>query len=110
TSVLNRGQQWKFDATYNWLGKQRLPITATNLPEYRLNKYGAAFGVVNAQITKVFSNTFEVYIGGENIGNYIQKNAIVGANNPFGTYFDSSMVYGPIFGQMFYAGLRFKIK
>ena len=53
---------------------------------------------------------FEIYLGGENIGNYRQSNAIVSVDNPFGAYFDSSMVYGPIFGQMYYAGLRFKIK
>lgn len=110
THILDKGQQWKFDATYNWLGKQRLPITASNPSAFRLNEFGEAFGVVNAQITRTFSSTFEVYVGGENIGNYKQSNAIVGANDPFGSYFDSSMIYGPVFGQMYYAGLRFKIK
>jgi hypothetical protein len=65
---------------------------------------------MNTQITRVFSSVFEVYIGGENIGNYIQPTAILGAANPFGATFDSSIVYAPIFGQMYYAGLRFKIK
>jgi len=110
THILDKGQQWKFDATYNWLGKQRLPITASNPSQYRLPEYGAAFGVVNAQITRTFSSTFEMYVGGENIGNYKQDNAIVSADNPFGAYFDSSMIYGPVFGQMYYVGLRFKIK
>ncbi len=110
THILDKGQQWKFDATYNWLGKQRLPITASNLPQYRLNEFGEAFGVINAQITRTFSSTFEMYVGGENIGNYKQNNAIVGTNDPFGSYFDSSMIYGPTFGSMYYVGLRFKIK
>jgi hypothetical protein len=51
-----------------------------------------------------------MYIGGENIGNYRQDKAILGANDPFGTSFDTSIVYAPVFGQMYYAGLRFKIK
>ena len=110
THIKEKGQQWKFDATYNWLGKQRLPNTSSNLPEYRLAEYAPSFAVVNAQVTRTFSSTFEVYVGGENIGNYKQKNAIVSAENPFGSYFDSSMIYGPVFGQMYYAGLRFKIK
>ncbi|MFT5753492.1 MAG: outer membrane receptor for ferrienterochelin and colicins [Flavobacterium sp.] len=110
THILDKGQQWRFDATYNWLGKQRLPITSSNVPQYRLDEFGEAFGVVNAQITRTFSSTFELYVGGENIGNYKQNNAIVGANDPFGAYFDSSMIYGPVFGQMYYVGLRFKIK
>ena len=51
-----------------------------------------------------------MYVGGENIGNYRQNHVILGADNPFGNEFDSTIVYGPIFGQMYYAGLRFKIK
>jgi outer membrane receptor for ferrienterochelin and colicins len=110
THIKEKGQQWKFDVTYNWLGEQRLPNTTSNLPPYRLNEYAPSFAVFNAQITRTFSSVFEIYLGGENIGNYRQSNAIVSADNPFGAYFDSSMVYGPIFGQMYYAGLRFKIK
>jgi len=44
------------------------------------------------------------------MGNFKQKNGIVQNENPFGAYFDSSMIYGPTFGAMYYAGLRFKIK
>ncbi|MDO5607981.1 MAG: TonB-dependent receptor [Capnocytophaga sp.] len=100
---------WKFDVTYNWLGEQRFPTTATNPTQYQLGDYAPAFGVVNAQVTRVFSKTFEVYIGGENISNYKQHGGILAANDPFGAYFDSTMLYGPVFGRMFYAGLRFKI-
>lgn len=110
THIKEKGKQWKFDVTYNWLGKQRLPNTQSNPEVYRLNENAPAFAVVNAQVTRTFSSTFEVYVGGENMGNYRQNNAIVAANDPFGTYFDSSMIYGPVFGQMYYAGLRFKIK
>jgi hypothetical protein len=51
-----------------------------------------------------------VYLGGENIGNYTQDKAVLGADNPFGATFDTSIVYAPVFGQMYYAGLRFKMK
>lgn len=110
THIAEKGKQWKFDFTYNWLGKQQLPNTASNPEADRLPEFSPAFAVMNAQITRTFSSTFEVYIGGENIGNYKQDKAIVGAENPFGPNFDSSMIYAPIFGQMYYAGLRFKIK
>lgn len=110
THILDKGQQWKFDITYNWLGKQRLPNTASNPEIYRLAEYSPSFATINAQITRTFSSTFEVYVGGENMGNYKQRGGIVSAGNPFGMYFDSSMLYGPVFGQMYYAGLRFKIK
>lgn len=110
THVGEGGKQWKFDVTYNWLGKQRLPNTSTNPVEYQMGDYSPSFSLVNAQITRSFSDVFEVYAGAENIGNYQQDKAILGANDPFGSYFDSSIIYAPIFGQMYYAGLRFKIK
>ena len=105
----NNHSQWKFDVTFNWLGEQRLPTTATNPLAYRLSDYAPSFATLNAQITRVFSKTFEVYVGGENITNYKQANGILAANAPFGAYFDSTMQYAPAFGQMYYAGLRFKL-
>ena len=100
---------WKFDATYNCMGSQRFPSTAQNPQAFQLAVNSPSFSTLNAQITKVFSNQFEVYFGGENITNYSQKNPILGAENPFGSNFDSTFVYGPIFGSMYYAGLRFKL-
>lgn len=105
----NKHSQWKFDVTFNWLGEQRLPSTATNPLPYRLSDYAPSFATLNAQITRVFSKTFEVYVGGENITNYKQANGILAADAPFGAYFDSTIQYAPAFGQMYYAGLRFKL-
>jgi outer membrane receptor for ferrienterochelin and colicins len=110
THILEKGQQWKFDYTLNWLGKQQLPSTQGNPVEDRQPDFSPSFTVMNAQVTRTFSSTFEVYVGGENIGNYKQEKAILGASNPFGATFDTSIVYAPVFGKMYYAGLRFKIK
>ncbi len=110
THKSEKGQQWKFDFTYNWLGKQQLPFTASNPIQDRMPDFSPSFAVFNAQITKLFSNSFEIYIGGENIGNYRQAKSVLGNTNPFGPSFDTSIVYAPIYGQMYYAGLRLKIK
>ncbi|RZJ29870.1 MAG: TonB-dependent receptor, partial [Flavobacterium sp.] len=110
THIGDGGKQWKFDFTYNWMGKQRLPSTAGNPAEDRLGDFSKPFSLMNAQITRTFSSVFEMYLGGENIGNYTQEKAILGSNDPFGPTFDSSIVYAPVFGQMYYLGLRFKIK
>lgn len=106
----NNHSQWKFDVTFNWLGEQRLPTTATNPLAYRLSDYAPSFATLNAQITRVFSKTFEMYVGGENLTNYKQANGILAADAPFGAYFDSTMQYAPAFGQMYYAGLRIKLR
>ena len=101
--------QWKFDVTYNWIGEQRLPNTSSNPTQYQLGENSYSYNLVNAQITKVFSKKFEVYLGGENLTNERQKNPILASDNPFGNNFDSTIVFAPIFGRMFYSGLRFKI-
>ncbi len=100
---------WKFDVTYNLIGKQRLPNTSTNPVQYQLSEYSDSYSLLNAQVTKVFSDKFEVYVGGENLTNYKQKNPILANDDPFGANFDTTIVYAPIFGQMFYGGLRFKL-
>lgn len=110
THIKEKGKQWKFDYTLNWLGSQQLPTTTTNAIADRLPNFAPAFTVMNAQITRTFSSTFEMYVGGENIGNYRQDKAVLGTSNPFGPTFDASIIYAPIFGAMYYAGLRFKIK
>ena len=110
THIIEKGKQWKFDYTLNWLGNQQLPTTATNVVGEQLPEFSPSFTVMNAQVTRTFSSTFEVYVGGENIGNYRQEKAILGAGNPFGSNFDTSIIYAPVFGQMYYAGLRFKVK
>ncbi|MCD0463972.1 TonB-dependent siderophore receptor [Flavobacterium sp. ENC] len=107
---LNDDRQWKFDYTFNWSGKQQLPYTESNPAVDQFPDFSPSYAVMNMQVTRVFSSVFEVYIGGENIGNYKQEKAILGANDPFGPNFDASVAYAPIFGQMYYAGLRFKIK
>lgn len=109
TKTTLRGSQWKFDATFNWIGEQRLPNTSLNPVQYQLGENAASYSLLNTQITKVFSRKFEMYLGIENLTNMRQKNPILASDNPFGNNFDSTIVYAPIFGRMIYSGLRFKL-
>ncbi len=97
-------KNWKFNITYNRLGKQRLMDNPRDSYEY----VDPHFSIMS-QITRVFSNKLEVYVGGENINNYTQENPLIMANNPFDPGFDASIVHGPIFGSTYYVGLRYKI-
>jgi outer membrane receptor for ferrienterochelin and colicins len=107
---LENEKQWRFDATFNIIGKQRLPNTSINPVQYQLPESTESYQLLNSQITRVFSNRFELYLGGENLTNVQQKNPILASDDPFGSNFDTTIVYAPIFGRTFYAGLRFKIK
>lgn len=101
---------WKFDYTIQWIGKQRIPTTSLSPVEYQLNPYSEPYIQMNAQVTKEFNSKWGAYVGVENLGNFRLNSPIVAANDPFGPYFDSSMVWGPVFGRMWYAGFRFRVK
>lgn len=103
---------FKFDYTVTYNGKKRIPNTLANIPAYRLAGYSPDYVLMNTQVSKTFGKdkAVDVYIGAENLTNYFQKDVIIAAAQPFSQYFDASMVWGPISGRMFYAGLRFKIK
>lgn len=105
----DRGALWRMDYTVHSLGKQRLPSTASNPVEYRLAEYSPSHSVMIAQLTRVFSDSFEVYIGGENLNDYTQDNPVLGAGDPFGPNFDTTIIHAPIMGRMFYAGFRYKL-
>ena len=101
---------WKFDYTVQWQGPKRIPNTESNPLAYQLKKESPSFFLMNAQITKQWREMFDVYLGVENILDYTQADPILASNDPNGDYFDSSLIWGPIFGRMIYGGIRLKIK
>ncbi len=106
-AYMTRLKQWNFDATALWYGASRLPATDLNPEQYRRGNQSPAYWIFHAQVTKNFKK-WAVYAGSENILDYKQPNPIVSADNPFGSYFDASMIWGPITGRRIYAGLRWK--
>jgi len=101
---------WKFDITVNRQGKKRIPDLSSNPEEFQLKDYSPAFFLVNGQISKTWNEKFEMYVGVENLFNFIQKDPILSSDDPFSQYFDSSLVWGPIFGRNLYFGFRYNLK
>jgi outer membrane receptor for ferrienterochelin and colicins len=100
---------WNFDATASYNGARRLPnYFATSNDTNFSAQYSPSFMTYNAHISKGFSKSFEVYAGGENISNYMQRNAIISAADPSSSDFDAAQVWGPVMGINVYAGLRWK--
>ena len=64
-----------------------------------------SFGQVSAQVTRWFRH-WSIYVGGENLTGFKQKTPIYGASNPWGSDFEPTLVWGPVEGRMFYAGVR----
>lgn len=103
-------KKWKFDYTVNWVGPKRIPNTSSNPLNYQFQSYSPDYFIMNAQVTRTFFKNLDTYLGVENITGYMQHNLIIGYEQPFGNYFDSSLTWGPVFGRMMYLGLRYKIK
>ena len=101
--------KWKFNVNCQIFGPMPLPNTHDNPIEYQRPDVSKPYCILNAQITKKFRR-WEIYLGGENLANVKQKDPIVQAENPFGEYFDATMVYMPITGIMGYLGVRVMLK
>ena len=97
---------WQFDATLQLNGGGRNP------DPYQLsdgsqswNPRFHSFEQVSAQITRWFRH-WSIYVGGENLTGFKQSTPIYGASNPWGNDFEPTLVWGPVEGRMFYAGVR----
>ena len=72
------------------------------------------FPLLYFQVTRRFKGV-DVYLGGENLTGFRQKNVIIGTKGPDGfvnprtASFDASAVWGPLMGVKIYAGFRFTL-
>lgn len=102
--------KWKFDYTVQWIGQKRLTQTynqhhAAIVPEGNSPSYV----LMNAQVAKELNKNVELYLGGENITNYMQMHPVIGAENPYSSGFDASQVWAPTMGVNVYGGVRVKL-
>lgn len=97
-----RYRRWVFDVTAQLNGPSRLPTQTGNLADSGTSPiYPVFFAQVSRKVGK-----FDIYIGCENILDYKQENPILNANDPWSAGFNSSVIWGPLMGRKFYAGVR----
>lgn len=99
------GDKWRMDATYQFTGKQRIPSTLLDPNGFESDP----FGLINIQLTYLPKPNLELYIGAENLNDFRQDNPIQSFDQPFSSFFDSSLVYAPVYGQMMYIGMRYSL-
>lgn len=104
--------KWKFDFTLQYNGTRRIPNLS---PDYQHTsyesmpiRYAPAFVNINAQVSRSFRR-WDLYIGGENLNNFTQKDPIVTPETPFGSRFDGGSAWGPVVGRIIYFGTRYKL-
>ena len=97
---------WQFDATVqlNGGGRNPEPYQLADGSQSWSPRFHS-FGQVSAQVTRWFHH-WSIYVGGENLTGFKQKTPIYGASNPWGSDFEPTLVWGPVEGRMFYAGVR----
>ncbi|MDD3322451.1 MAG: TonB-dependent receptor [Paludibacter sp.] len=99
-------KKWQFDFTTQFNGGGRMPDPDITTPLWKTEF--ASYTILNTQITKYF-RTWSVYLGAENLTNFIQENPIIDVENPSSSNFDASMVWGPTHGRKIYIGLRWAL-
>ncbi len=97
--------KWYFDGVAQINGQKRFAYFSETE-----NKYSPSFVIANFQIRKAYSNSFEFYLGIENIGNVKQEDPILSIKNSQGEIFDAANSWAPANGVNFYSGIRFNIK
>jgi len=100
---------WQADATLQLNGGGRMPQPYA-LDNGSLSWQGRfhAWAQVSAQVTRWFRH-WAIYIGGENLTGFKQRNPIIGAENPWGKDFEPTLIWGPVEGALVYAGVRINI-
>ncbi|MDX2195404.1 MAG: carboxypeptidase-like regulatory domain-containing protein [Cytophagales bacterium] len=100
---------WKFDFTVSWYSTKRLPNTMVNPAPYVREATSPSYTIMNAQVSKTWFKTLDVYIGSENLGDFRQETLISSSSAPYSPYFDASLVWGPVIGRMIYTGVRYRM-
>ncbi len=98
-------RRWVFDVTAQYNGPMRRPSLDGDISRSDLSP---AYPMFYAQVSHKIRDV-EVYLGCENIGNYMQKDPILNVADPFSPAFNSSSVWGPLMGRKFYIGLRYNL-
>jgi outer membrane receptor for ferrienterochelin and colicins len=98
---------FSIDYTGNLYGPMRLPLLGANDPR---DEYSPWFSIQNIQLSKKFSNSWEIYGGVKNLLNFTPAaNSINSPDMPFSASFDPSYVYASNQGIRAFAGVRFTL-
>lgn len=100
--------QWRMDLTWSIFGQGRIPYTLANPEAYRLPLRSPAYSTLSGQLTRILGD-WEIYLGVENATSTLQRQQIIAPEDPFGPYFDASLIWGPTNKAMVYGGLRFHL-
>lgn len=107
----------KTNLTVDYTGQVYSPMRLPILPNDFRPEYSPWFSLQNVQLTKKLKNNWQVYLGVKNVFNFMPKNPIMRAfdpfdkrineNNPNGYTFDPSYNYAPLQARRVILGVRY---
>lgn len=109
----------KVGITIDYTGNIYSPMLLPVLPDDYRSAYSPWYSIQNLQVTKKFRKHFELYCGAKNLLNFIPKDPIMRAFDPFDKYitvnnpnnytFDPGYMYAPVQGIRGFVGIRWKL-
>lgn len=100
---------YDFMATDEWVASSKGQVQIKDG-----HAYSKTYPLLYLQLTRRFKG-FDIYLGGENLTNFKQKNVVFGNAgadglvNASSANFDASCIWGPLMGTKLYAGIRMTI-
>lgn len=104
----NTRNKWYFDIITQFNSRKRLPYFSS-VNHAKHPGFSPNYLVLNAQIRKVMSASFEWYFGCENLGNVKNHHPVMNWEIPSSRNFDAGYAWGPTNGRTVYAGLRYNV-
>jgi hypothetical protein len=101
---------WEVNPLIVWYSSGRIPTTAENPEPYRFPEQFSSYVRASLHVNYCpLEQPWELYAGIENIANVLQRQAVIAADNPALSYFDASLIWGPLDQRTFYAGVRLRL-
>ena len=91
------GREFRINGTLQLTGSKRLYGSIESSP---------VFLTINMQVSKKWTDKFELYLGAENLGNFTQTTLVLNSGAIGSPSFDAAQIWGPSIGIMVYAGFR----
>lgn len=105
----SENKKWESNVSFVLNGQMRMTMVSLSNGVETKNSRTPSYPIINGQVTYIYKK-WDFYIGGENLGNFKIKYTIIDPSNPFGSYFDATCAWAPVFGTVIYGGIRYKLK
>jgi outer membrane receptor for ferrienterochelin and colicins len=103
-----KNDKWTFDYTVKYFGAMRIPEVNHAFTNELASRQSNSYFIMNCNVSRKIKR-WEVYLGIENMTQYMQHNPILHHENPFSPDFDASLIWAPMNARVIYTGFRYTL-